>query len=61
MTAAFEAALVNVADDSRTDLQFRAHSLRRRIAAGVVAAARDGVTDVERLTAEALRSLHEIG
>jgi hypothetical protein len=59
MSAAFKLALSTAANDSHGPLEVDGHSLRRRIAAGIVAAARDGVVDMEDLATEGLRALEQ--
>lgn len=57
MAAAFERALSEVASETGTCAELDCHGLRRRLAAGVVAAAKHGITDLEGLSTEALRAL----
>lgn len=59
MSAAFEMALNNAGDESAAPSGVNGHTLRRCIAAGIVAAARDGVVDVEDLATEGLRALDQ--
>jgi hypothetical protein len=57
MSAAFEMALTTAAIEAAAPPNVNGHALRRRIASGIVAAARDGVVDVEDLATEGLRAL----
>ena len=57
LSVAFETAIENMNLDFSPDLAERLGDARRRIAAGIVAALEDGVTDIEDLAAEGLRVL----
>lgn len=55
--SAFDVALRRVSEGGDAVSALGARDLRRRLAAGIISAAQDGVTDAEDLAAERLRAL----
>lgn len=57
ISSAFHAALHGLTEDDCTELP--AHAIRRLIASGIIAAAKAGENDLERLTRAGLQALHQ--
>jgi hypothetical protein len=57
MSAAFEMALTNAAEETMYSAKLHPHMVRCQIAAGIFAAAQVGVTDLDDLATEGLRAL----
>jgi hypothetical protein len=58
LSAAYDTAVQNLALHASPTLSQQLDGARHRIAAGIIAAAKDGVTDIDDLASEGVRALH---